>query len=164
MTPQSPADALWWKVAMHVDEAQQCLVGVLAQDPTDPVAPLMQEGLRSMQAILLDIFRAKGLVPPDPSSAAPFVPFAPPSAPPSAPDGGPPVPPGPPAPPPLDEIQVIAAAAAQPAIVVEEATAEPSVTDPPVIPVPTDEVVTAAAKAEVYEAATATSSEAEARR
>lgn len=54
----------WWKVAMHIDEAQQALSNAMAHNLDDqkPVFAL-QDRLREGQAILLDIFSAKGLLP-----------------------------------------------------------------------------------------------------
>lgn len=54
----------WWKVAMHIDEAQQALANAMAHNLDDqkPVFAL-QDRLREGQAILLDIFRSKGLLP-----------------------------------------------------------------------------------------------------
>jgi hypothetical protein len=117
----------WWKVAMHLDEAQLALSNAMAHNLDDqrPVFAL-QDCLREGQAILLDIFRAKGLLPAQsngaPKAGAPYVPnVAPPATPsemtgPAVPDevatfaGGPPPfaagppfaggPPGAPPPPP----------------------------------------------------------------
>jgi hypothetical protein len=54
----------WWKVALHLDEAQLALANALAHNLDDqtPIFAL-QEKLRESQVILLDIFRAKGLLP-----------------------------------------------------------------------------------------------------
>lgn len=86
---------LWWKVAMHLDEAQLSLTNAIAHTVDDPTAALaVQECLRTAQAILLDIFSAKGLLP----RTANGVPEAqPPARPNAAPMGPPPgVPMGPP--------------------------------------------------------------------
>lgn len=54
----------WWKVALHLDEAQTALANAMAHNLDDqrPVFAL-QDRLREGQAILLEIFRAKGLLP-----------------------------------------------------------------------------------------------------
>jgi hypothetical protein len=54
----------WWKVALHLDEAQLALANAMAHNLDDqrPVFAL-QDRLREAQAILLEIFRAKGLLP-----------------------------------------------------------------------------------------------------
>ena len=55
---------LWWKVALHLDEAQLALANAMAHNVDDP-RPIhaLYDRLREGQAILLDIFRAKGLLP-----------------------------------------------------------------------------------------------------
>ena len=54
----------WWKVALHLDEAQLALANAMAHNLEDqrPVFAL-QDRLREGTAILLEIFRVKGLVP-----------------------------------------------------------------------------------------------------
>jgi hypothetical protein len=54
----------WWKVALHLDEAQIALANAMAHNLADqrPIFAL-QDKLREGQAILLEIFRAKGLLP-----------------------------------------------------------------------------------------------------
>lgn len=59
---------LWWKVAMHLDEAQLALANAMALNVDDPTAVhALQEKIREGQAILLTIFRAKGLLPAAPN-------------------------------------------------------------------------------------------------
>jgi len=56
--------ARWWKVAQHLDEAQLASVDAMASNLDDPTQIFaLQETLRQAQAILLEIFRAKGLLP-----------------------------------------------------------------------------------------------------
>lgn len=54
----------WWKVALHLDEAQLALSNAMAHNLDDqrPVFAL-QDRLREGQAILLEIFRMKRMVP-----------------------------------------------------------------------------------------------------
>lgn len=54
----------WWKVALHLDEAQLALANAMAHNLDDqrPVFAI-QDRLREGQAILLEIFRMKGLLP-----------------------------------------------------------------------------------------------------
>ena len=54
----------WWKVALHLDEAQLALTNAMAHNVDDP-RPIhaLHDRLREGQAILLEIFRAKGLLP-----------------------------------------------------------------------------------------------------
>jgi hypothetical protein len=54
----------WWKVALHLDEAQLALANAMAHNLDDqrPVFAL-QDLLREGQILLLEIFRAKGLLP-----------------------------------------------------------------------------------------------------
>ena len=54
----------WWKVALHLDEAQLALTNAMAHNLDDPrpVHALIAR-LTEGQAILLEIFRAKGLLP-----------------------------------------------------------------------------------------------------
>ena len=54
----------WWKAAMHLDEAQLALANAMAHNVDDPrLAHALYDRLREGQAILLEIFRAKGLLP-----------------------------------------------------------------------------------------------------
>ena len=54
----------WWKVALHLDEAQIALANATAHNLDDPRLPhALYDRLRDGQAILLEIFRAKGLLP-----------------------------------------------------------------------------------------------------
>ena len=54
----------WWKAAMHLDEAQLSLTNAMAHNVDDPrLAHALYDRLREGQAILLEIFRAKGLLP-----------------------------------------------------------------------------------------------------
>jgi len=56
--------AQWWKVAHHLDEAQLASVNAMASNVDDPTIILaFQETIRQAQAILLEIFRVKGLLP-----------------------------------------------------------------------------------------------------
>jgi hypothetical protein len=54
----------WWKVAMHLDEAHRASVNAMAHNLENqrPVFEL-QDKIQSAQAILLEIFRWKGLLP-----------------------------------------------------------------------------------------------------
>lgn len=54
----------WWKVALHLDEAQLALANAMTHNVDNP-GPMqaLYERLRDGQAILLEIFRAKGLLP-----------------------------------------------------------------------------------------------------
>lgn len=54
----------WWKVAMHLDEAQLALTNAMAHNVDDP-RPIhaLHDRLREGQAILLEIFRSKSLLP-----------------------------------------------------------------------------------------------------
>jgi hypothetical protein len=55
---------LWWKVAMHLDEAQRALANAMSHNVDDPrPVHALHDRLREGQAILLEIFRAKGLLP-----------------------------------------------------------------------------------------------------
>ncbi len=67
-----PAErAWWWKVAMHLDEAQLSMAKVLTNNVDDPTPiHLLQGKLRDAQAFLLEIFRWKGLLPGLPVGAA----------------------------------------------------------------------------------------------
>lgn len=54
----------WWKVAMHLDEAQLSLVNAIAHNVDDSTAALaVHDLLREAQTVLLTIFAAKGLLP-----------------------------------------------------------------------------------------------------
>jgi hypothetical protein len=54
----------WWKVAQRLDEAQLALANAMAHNVDDPAhAHALYDRLREGQTILLDIFRAKGLLP-----------------------------------------------------------------------------------------------------
>lgn len=54
----------WWKVAKHLDEAQLASVNAMAHNLDDQSAVFaLQDKLREAQAILLHIFRVKGLLP-----------------------------------------------------------------------------------------------------
>lgn len=71
--------AWWWKVAMHLDEAQLSMRNVLAHNVDDPTpVHLLMDKLLGAQAFLLEIFRWKGLLPGVPIAgahvAAPVVP------------------------------------------------------------------------------------------
>ena len=58
----------WWKVALHLDEAQAALANVMAHNADDPrLAHALYGRLREGQAILLEIFRMKGLLPGSPN-------------------------------------------------------------------------------------------------
>ena len=61
----------WWKVAQRLDEAQLALANAMAHNVDDP-RPIhaLHDRLREGQAILLDIFRAKGLLPGSTNGAA----------------------------------------------------------------------------------------------
>lgn len=54
----------WWRVAKGLDEAQLALSNAMTHNVDDPSAgQALYERLREGQAILLEIFRRKGLVP-----------------------------------------------------------------------------------------------------
>jgi hypothetical protein len=56
--------AWWWKIAMHLDEAQRSMTNVLVHNVDDPTpVHLLQAKFREAQAFLLEIFRWKGLLP-----------------------------------------------------------------------------------------------------
>jgi hypothetical protein len=62
---------LWWKVAKHLDETQLALANAMAHNVDDPrPVHALQERLREGQAILLEIFRMKGLLPGSPNGKA----------------------------------------------------------------------------------------------
>jgi hypothetical protein len=95
--------AWWWKVAQHLDAAQIALANAIAHNVDDPrPAQALYGRLREGQAILLDIFRMKGLIPaapPAPGTPTPGMQM-PPGPPPGVPwfgasgsEGGPPSPP-----------------------------------------------------------------------
>lgn len=74
----------WWKVAVHLDQAQLALANAMAHNVDDPrYAHALYERLREGQAILLEIFRAKGLLPGAPNGRIEAPPDMPP--PPSGP-------------------------------------------------------------------------------
>ncbi len=61
----------WWKVAQHLDEAQLALATVMAPNLDGPTPTLvLQDKIREAQAILLEIFRAKDLLPASANGAA----------------------------------------------------------------------------------------------
>ena len=70
----------WWKVALHLDEAQLALANAMAHNVNDP-RPIhaLHDRLREGQAILLEIFRMKGLLPgaTNGTHEAPAVPMTP---------------------------------------------------------------------------------------
>ena len=110
--------AWWWKVAKHIDDAQLAAANALALNVDDPSRiHMLQETLRQGQAILLQIFQAKGVLP-----AAPAAPAARPANAPQPPVGlpvGGPLPPPPAGPPPATDspvapIEVLTNTAAQP--------------------------------------------------
>lgn len=54
----------WWKVAVHLDAAQIALANAMAHNLDDPKPVfVLQDRLTEGQAILLEIFRVKGLIP-----------------------------------------------------------------------------------------------------
>ena len=54
----------WWKVAQHLDDAQLALANAMSHNVDDPrLMHALYDRLRDGQAILLEIFRAKGLLP-----------------------------------------------------------------------------------------------------
>jgi hypothetical protein len=64
MSQQGVERGWWWKVAMHLDEAQLAINKVLAYSIDDPTPVHMLHGkLRESQAFLLEIFRWKGMLP-----------------------------------------------------------------------------------------------------
>lgn len=65
MSQQGAAErAWWWKVAMHLDEAQLAINKVLAHNVGDPTPVHMLHGkLQEAQAFLLEIFRWNGMLP-----------------------------------------------------------------------------------------------------
>lgn len=74
----------WWKVALHLDEAQLALANAMAHNLDDPRPVFaLQDQLREGQAILLAIFRAKGLLPGSSNgkmdAPIPVVPVSPPA-------------------------------------------------------------------------------------
>lgn len=61
----------WWKVAQRLDEAQLALANAAAHNTGDPGPVIvLQDRMREAQAILLHIFREKGLVPAATNGAA----------------------------------------------------------------------------------------------
>ena len=70
--------AWWWKVAMNLDAAQIALANAMAHNLDDPTKVFaLQDRLREGQAILLEIFQAKGLVTTLTNGAAVAVPMVP---------------------------------------------------------------------------------------
>jgi hypothetical protein len=64
MSQQGVERAWWWKVAMHLDEAQLATINVLPHNAEDPTPVYVLQGkLREVQAFLLEIFRWKGIAP-----------------------------------------------------------------------------------------------------
>lgn len=54
----------WWKVALHLDEAQLALANAMSHNLDDPrPIHVLHDRLCEGQATLLEIFRAKGLLP-----------------------------------------------------------------------------------------------------
>lgn len=54
----------WWKVALHLDEAQLALANAMAHNVDDPrPVQALYDRFREGQVILLEILRAKGLLP-----------------------------------------------------------------------------------------------------
>jgi len=54
----------WWKVALHLDEAQFALANAMAHNVDDPRhVQALYDRIREGQAVLLEIFRMKGLLP-----------------------------------------------------------------------------------------------------
>jgi hypothetical protein len=88
--------AWWWKVAMHLDSAQLASVNAMTHNLDDQASAFaLQDKLREAQAILLEIFRSKGLLPvAPPAGVQPPPPQQPqPQPPPFAFAGAPPQPP-----------------------------------------------------------------------
>src|SRR5438552_1829184 len=78
MTTQQPGyrpgaeSAWWWKVAEHLDAAQLATVNAVAHNVDDPTILLaFQDAVRQAQAILLEIFGAKGLLPQETPASSP---------------------------------------------------------------------------------------------
>lgn len=68
----------WWKVAMHLDEASIALANAMAHNLDDQSSVfVLQDKLREAQALLLEIFRAKGLLPESTNGASPLAPDEP---------------------------------------------------------------------------------------
>jgi hypothetical protein len=87
MSPQNQERTLWWKVALHLDEAQLALTNAIALNTDDPTfIHGLQAMLRDGQSILYEIFRTKGLLPaaatPKPATPAASMPVPPPPPPP----------------------------------------------------------------------------------
>jgi hypothetical protein len=104
---------LWWRVAAHLDAARLAAADATAHGLDDPSRAIdLQDKLRDSQAILLEIFRAKGLLPNVVNGAAevPRPPAVP--APPVVPVSGP-----------EDLVVVEATGEAPPASAAEEASA-----------------------------------------
>ena len=76
----------WWKVALHLDEAQLALANAMAHNVDDPrPVQALYTRLREGQAILLEIMRAKGLLPGEPAPPVHAMPPMPPMPTPSMP-------------------------------------------------------------------------------
>lgn len=71
MKPGQGSESMWWwKVAKHLDETQLALVNAIARNVDDPtLIHAFGDTVRQAQAVLLEIFRVKGLL-----QAAPSVP------------------------------------------------------------------------------------------
>ncbi len=142
---------LWWKVAMHLDEAKLSAANAMGHNLDDQTRVLaLQDKLREAQAILLEIFHTKGLLPSDMNGKFEVpLPVAPPPVPP------PPVPPPPvplPVPPSLvmdavpatkataseiaEEVASVPASAAQEAAVYEAAIEDSAPPTEAVVEVP----------------------------
>jgi len=78
---QAGSESLWWwKVALHLDEALLALANAMVHNLDDQRSVfVMQDRLREGQAILLEIFRVKGLLPgaPNGTTAVPMPPMPP---------------------------------------------------------------------------------------
>lgn len=60
---QGSESVWWWKVALHLDEAQLALTNAMAHNVEDSrLIHALHDRLRDGQAILLEIFHAKGLL------------------------------------------------------------------------------------------------------
>jgi hypothetical protein len=71
----------WWRVAQHLDASQLALVNAMAHNVDDPSAVhVLQDKLRESQALLLEIFRVKGLLPGAPNGHVQPQPQPPPFA------------------------------------------------------------------------------------
>jgi hypothetical protein len=69
---QGAERAWWWKVAQHLDATVLAATNAMAHNVDDPTLVVaFQETVRQAQAILFEIFRAKGLLPAAPNGAGP---------------------------------------------------------------------------------------------